>query len=111
MTIKDDPLVQATLNRFPGAEIADVRHTPEGEAAAGATPAGYSLAELAKVARDEAWRITASQDALVAAGDRQAAHAGQLEQARKFAAIGRCLDLIRNDKQSVERLRDLARVK
>lgn len=108
--LSNDPAVSAVLAKFPGAEIGDVRNVQPPETNA-ASAAGYSLAELAQVAKAECDRIVASQDALVAAGDRAEPHAGELERARKFEAIRRILDRVRNDQQTVDRLKQLAAAK
>lgn len=109
MAIADVDLVRAVLKRFPGAEIVDAR-----QADAGLRPsraAAFTWAELRKVAADEANRIDAAQEALVAAGDRVEPDPGQLARRDAFETLARLVDRVRSDDVIVDRLKQLAPTK
>src|SRR5262245_39465086 len=96
MTVRSSPIVQAALARFPGAGVVDVRQAPADEGGAapadnGGGPRFYRLSELQQTAIDEALRIEASQDALVAVGDRVTPHGGELARRDRFNAIARLI--------------------
>jgi hypothetical protein len=102
------PLVQATLARWPGAEIVDVRKTPPlvTPASEDAAPTkSYSLSALATLARAEACRIEDTQMALVATGDRATPCAEQLARRDAFNAIATLIDRVRGDGVIMDRLR------
>jgi hypothetical protein len=100
------PAVAAALQKFPGAEIVDVREAPA-ESAAPAEGQHISLAALAEELDAEARRIRAVQDGLVAEGDRDVAHPQQVYKARCFEASARVLNCIRQDEPMSKRLREL----
>lgn len=105
--LRERSLVAAVLEKFPGAQIVDVRRPALGntEPAAYVPQASYSLLALVKAARDEANRIDDTQEALVKAGDRAAADAGQLARRDQFEAIARLLERLRGDAVILERLK------
>lgn len=97
----------AVREKFPGAELVDVRPPPP--AAPGPEPAPsaghYSLGELAQCARDAADQIRRMQTWMVEAGLRPHPLAAALARADKFDALGRLADRVRADAAIIERLR------
>ncbi|MFN3656808.1 MAG: hypothetical protein ACK4UO_06110 [Pseudolabrys sp.] len=106
---KPDPVLAAVLAAFPGAEVTDVRVQPADSADDGGKAAGgYSLAALAKVARDEAVRILETQQALVIVCARTTRHAGELERSRQFEALARLAERCAGDGVIMAQLRKTA---
>lgn len=107
------PAVAAVAERFPGAEVVDVR--PFGDASrtvlddASRSPRRhFPLSVLAATARAEADRIQAVQAELVRAGVRLAPDVGELERAAQFDQLARFADLAAGDEGLKARLRAIA---
>lgn len=111
MSVRSHPLVAAVLAQFPGADVIDVKVTPEAEADAVylAPQPGerrqHSLGDIRATLVNEADRIRAAQFALVELKDREAVHAGEMLRAEHFDCAAQLIDRCKASPEIMERLK------
>lgn len=108
MSVRDIPLVKAIVAQFGGGDVVDLRlplPADNGTPAAAGERRSYSLGDLQKTLRDESYRITATQEALVRMGDREEPHAGEMLRAAHFEASAALIDKCKADPTIMDHLK------